>query len=494
MNKPAVRLSLTLKLFLAIAAVSLCSTALVAWQVQHHTAREFDSYVLGQARSILASSLAARYAERGGWDAVAEGADLAWPDGRAWTITAAPWRMMGGGPRHMARPQFGAAVVDEEGKVIVAGPGFGRGQMAPRELLRTREAIIVDGDTVGWVIATTHDPVRAATEQAFLWRVNSALFVASAGAILLSLVLSVLLSRSLTRPVRDLTLATEALAKGELGRQVPVRAQDEVGALARSFNAMSHALARAESLRKQMTADIAHELRTPLSLILGHAEALDDGVLPPTPETMHVIHDEARRLSRLVEDLRTLTLSDAGELPLTMHPTPVAELVERTIASYRAQAQRRDIELHTEIAPDLPEVLADPDRIAQVLGNLLSNALHHTPDGGKITVSAQRENGGAVCLAVQDTGPGIVAEDLERVFERFYRTDRSRARDEGGSGLGLAIARSLVVAHGGRMWAECGAKNGADDAAKDGGAKDGAVEDGATLLFTLPAHQEEEDT
>jgi two-component system, OmpR family, sensor histidine kinase BaeS len=329
-------------------------------------------------------------------------------------------------------------------------------------------------------VATTQDPVRAATEQAFLRRVNHALFIASAGAILLSLMLSVLLSRSLTRPVRDLTVATEALTKGELGHQVPVRSQDEFGALARSFNAMSQALAHAENLRKQMTADIAHELRTPLSLILGHAEALDEGVLPPTPETMHVIHDEARRLSRLVEDLRTLSLSDAGELPLAVRPMSVQELVERTTAAYRAQAQRRDIDLHAEITPDLPEVLADPDRIAQVLGNLLSNALHHTPDGGKITVSAQREKGDAVRLAVQDSGPGIVAEDLERVFERFYRTDRSRARDEGGSGLGLAIARSLVVAHGGRMWAENGACSG-------------GAEQGATLLFTLPAHQEEED-
>jgi hypothetical protein len=159
MNKPAVRLSLALKLFVAIAAVSLCSTALVAWQVQHRTAREFDSYVLDRARSILASSLAARYMERGGWDAVAEGADLAWPDGRVWTIPVAP----GAGPRHMARPQFIAAVVDDSGRVIVAGPGFGRGQMAPRELLRTREAIFVNDTIVGWVLATTKGPRRAAT-------------------------------------------------------------------------------------------------------------------------------------------------------------------------------------------------------------------------------------------------------------------------------------------------------------------------------------------
>ncbi|MBC7235506.1 MAG: HAMP domain-containing protein [Chloroflexi bacterium] len=475
MRLPSIRVSLTIKLFLSLVAVAICTTALVVFQAQQRTAREFDTYVVDRRRNMLTTNLAELYVTYGSWEAVAGAVPSSWIFRGLPAPMPQPWDRRSD-PREPPRAFFYAAVVDEQGNVLLAGPGFEPGQAVERSALRNRHAITVDDTTVGWlVLITGEDPLRSAIDERFLRRVGSSLIMAAGAAGLLALVLSFLLSRSLTRPLRELTAATKALARGDLGHQVPVRSQDELGELARSFNTMSQALARAEHLRKQMTADVAHELRTPLSLILGHAEALDEGVLPATPETMHIIHDEARRLSRLVEDLRTLSLSDAGELRLDLRPVAVEDLATSATTAFYAQAQSHGVILETAIEPDLPPVLADPDRIMQVLSNLLSNALRFTPQHGKIIVSAKRDDAraGFVRLAVQDNGPGIPQEEIESVFERFYRADRSRAREDGGTGLGLAIARSLVETHGGRMWAE----------SQPG--------DGTTVLFTLPIAAEE---
>src|SRR5690606_37734532 len=213
-------------------------------------------------------------------------------------------------------------------------------------------------------------------------------------------------------------------------------------------------------LRRQMTADIAHDLRTPLSLILGHAEALSDGVLPPTPETFDVIHDEARRLNRLVEDLRLLSLAEAGELTLAQRLVPPQSLLERAVVAHAPAAQQKRIALGFDAPSNLPDVLVDPDRMAQVLDNLVGNALRYTPENGRIQLKA-RQVGTAVQLQVEDSGPGMDAAELAHVFDRFYRGDKSRQRHEGGSGLGLAIARSIVGGHNGRIWAESAPGQGA---------------------------------
>jgi signal transduction histidine kinase len=202
-----------------------------------------------------------------------------------------------------------------------------------------------------------------------------------------------------------------------------------------------------------MTADIAHELRTPLTVILGHTEALSEGQLPPDPETFDIIFDETKRLNRLVEDLRTLSLSDAGELHLNLQKISPDELLERGISARKSEAQAKDITLHSESSPGLPDVNVDPDRMAQVLVNLLDNALRYTPSGGTISLSASQIPVG-VQIMVVDSGPGIPPEDLSHVFERFYRADKSRQREQGGTGLGLAITRSLVESQGGRIRVE----------------------------------------
>ena len=287
----------------------------------------------------------------------------------------------------------------------------------------------------------------------FLDRFNRQIFFSGLIALGLALLLAVFLSRTITRPIRELTAATQVTSKGELPQQVPVRSRDELGQLTKSFNRMSADLTRSLNLRRQMTADIAHELRTPISIILGHAEAVHDGVLPASSDTFEIIREEAGRLEHLVDDLRTLSMADAGELKLAIRLYPPEKIIKATQKTYSHQAQQKGISLRTEIAGHLPEIEIDPDRIREVFNNIIENALRYTPTGGNITLSARLIQN-VVDMRVQDSGPGVPAEQLEAIFERFYRTEMSRSRDAGGSGLGFAIAKSIVEKHNGRIWAE----------------------------------------
>jgi signal transduction histidine kinase len=280
-------------------------------------------------------------------------------------------------------------------------------------------------------------------------RIKRAISYSAVGATLAALLLGFLLARTLTHPLHELTAATQAIAKGALGLQVKVRSRDELGTLAISFNRMSADLEHASTLRRQMTADIAHDLRTPLSVILGYTEALRDGKLPCTQDIFDTMYTEAQHLQHLIDDLRTISLADAGELPLTRHPIAPQALLERIAAMYRAQSQTQRIRLVTNTAANTPDVDVDPERMAQVLGNLMGNALRYTPAGGTITLTAE-PCAGSVQIKVQDTGSGIAPTDLPSIFDRFYRADPSR-QQEGSSGLGLAIAKSIVEAHGGSI-------------------------------------------
>jgi len=202
-----------------------------------------------------------------------------------------------------------------------------------------------------------------------------------------------------------------------------------------------------------MTADIAHDLRTPLTVISGYTESLRDGVLKPTPARFETMYNKVQQLKRLVEDLRTLSLADAGELALNREPVSPWTLLEQSAAAYQHLAERQNISLQVRTGPQLPEINADPERMAQVFGNLVGNALRYTPDGGRIVLSAQRR-ARAVHLNVQDNGKGIAPDDLPHVFDRFYRGDTSRQQQNGESGLGLAIAKAIVEMHGGEISVE----------------------------------------
>jgi signal transduction histidine kinase len=240
---------------------------------------------------------------------------------------------------------------------------------------------------------------------------------------------------------------------GVIEQRVPVSANDELGELVVAFNQMSAEVARANLARRQMTADIAHELNSPLSVLTGYLESMRDGVLPPTPERFQTMYAEAIRLQRLIGDLRLLSLADAGELSLHRQNLPPCQLLDSVAAAFIPRAQQQGIELRVRCSDTLPDVSIDGERMHQVLGNLVGNALRFTPVGGSITLVAQRL-GDSVQIEVQDTGSGIAPDALPHIFQRLYQADRSRHEHSGGSGLGLAIARAIVDMHGGQINAE----------------------------------------
>jgi signal transduction histidine kinase len=304
------------------------------------------------------------------------------------------------------------------------------------------------------------------SEHDFLGSVRRSLLWAALGAGGIAVVLSLVLSRQLTAPLRSLRNAAHRIADGDLSQRVGVKGDDDVAELSASFNLMAASLDRNERLRRELTADIAHELRTPLSVIQGTLEAILDGVAQPDAQTIASIHQETLLLNRLVTDLRDLSLAEAGQLKLQHEPTDLAELLRQTAARWYAEAEEKGVALEVQAA-EMPPASVDADRVAQVVANLLSNALRHTPSGGTIvlslapsTIEAQGKAAPAALLSVSDTGCGINAEDLPRVFDRFYRVDRSRSRTSGGSGIGLAIVKYLVEAHGGRAWAQSELNNG----------------------------------
>jgi signal transduction histidine kinase len=266
-----------------------------------------------------------------------------------------------------------------------------------------------------------------------------------------ALVAGLALSRVISRPVVKLTEATRAVARGDLGVRVTGQYFGELGELAASFNQMTGELARADKLRRNLTADVAHELRTPLSVIRGKIEGVLDGVYPATPEHLEPILEETKLLAHLVEDLRLLALAEAGQLTLEKQAVDMGDLLRDAQVNFGPQADDRGVTLTLDLPAELPQVVADRRRISQVVGNLLTNALRHTPQGGCVTLSATAAGRGVVEMTVADTGVGIPPEDLPFIFERFWRGEKSRSRAGGGSGLGLAIAKHLVEMHGGAI-------------------------------------------
>jgi signal transduction histidine kinase len=271
-------------------------------------------------------------------------------------------------------------------------------------------------------------------------------------AVVIALVLTFFLSRRILAPVKALTSAARRIGRGDFSQRVESKDKSELGELAQSFNTMASDLERAEKLRQDMVADIAHELRTPLSNLRGYLEALRDGVIKPDAKTIRSLGEEAALLSRLVDDLQELSLAEAGKLKLDRQPEDITKLIGQTLAAVRGQATTKGISLETEL-PELPAVNVDSHRISQVLRNLLENAIAHTAKGGVITVTAKKR-GKWVEVSVTDNGEGIPAKDLPNIFERFYRVDKSRARATGGTGLGLTIAKRLVEAHSGKIKAQ----------------------------------------
>ncbi len=363
------------------------------------------------------------------------------------------------GERTVLADREGQIVADSANKLI--GQAVAQDWADPVALIRQRGALV--GAVYVDPLGLADDPQR----EAFLAAINRALLLAAVVAGLAAVLLTAGLSRRILGPVSTLTAAARRMERGDLSQRVEVQSNDEIGELARAFNAMADGLTRLEDLRRSMVSDVAHELRTPLSNIRGYLEALQDGIVEPKREVIDSLHEEAMLLNRLVDDLQELALAEAGRLKLERQPVAPADLVNRAMEAARAQAAAGGITLQVDLPADLSLVDVDPQRIGQVLGNLLSNALTHTPPGGEVVVVAQARES-EVELSVSDTGEGILPEHLPFIFERFYRADKSRSRATGGTGLGLAIARQLVEAHGGRIEVES------------------EVGQGAVFTFTLP--------
>lgn len=269
----------------------------------------------------------------------------------------------------------------------------------------------------------------------------------------IALVIARWVARGMTQPLRDMAQAARRMETGDYSQRVYTSSRDEVGQLAQAFNRMSAELDQLERLRRDLVANVSHELKTPISALRAHLENLLDGVERPDPETLQVMLAQSERLGRLVDQLLDLSRLESGDVPLHREEVALAPLVSEVLSEIEVAGAGRGVELDGAVPEDLPAVFADRERIHQVLFNLLDNAVRFTPSGGRVTVSADGHNG-SVDVHVADTGPGIPPEHLPRLFERFYRADLARSQKDGGTGIGLAIARSVVEAHGGRIWAD----------------------------------------
>lgn len=457
---------LWIKLALAFALLAAISVGLVSFIINQSITNEFVTYVQGGEVyhfRMAANTLASFYSRARSWDGVnviLAGLQQS-PEDRLWLADSR-----------------GAIVADTANKTV--------GQDASTLTLGSQFPVVSGGRQVGtlYVLSPLGGPGRMGQgqglgsgrgagggmgpgsggggsspapvevlEERFLAAANRSVWITALAALAGAVVLSMLLARQITGPISALRRGVQGIAAGDFAGRVQIKSKDEVGDLAASFNTMAEALERNELVRRHMVADIAHELKTPLTVIEGTANALLDGVFPQTSENILIIRDQSRSLAKLVNDLRELSLAESGRLKLERKATNVGELVEQVSRASEATVRRHGLGLDTKVESSLPLVSLDPARVSQVLQNLLSNAIQHTAPGGKVGIEARLE-GQQLLLSVSDTGEGIPAVDLPFIFDRFYRTDKSRARFSGGSGLGLAIVKQLVEAHGGRVWAE----------------------------------------
>ncbi len=444
---PHWRKGLFFRLMGAFALVIVVGTAIVYVIANQSTANEFQLFMFrGQmvATQDVANQLADYYRSRGSWQGVEAvlSRDANSASG-----------MMGGGM--MGQDTMGGTHLwlgDARGVIVASSDGTRVGSALSSAERANTAPIRVNGQTVGMLAADSGMMASVAdpASQAFLNQVNRSLLLAGLVAGLIALMLGFVLFRQITAPLNALAVASNKIAAGDLKARAVVRGEDEIAQVGRAFNAMADNLARSETARRNMLADVAHELRNPIGVIQSHLEAMLDGVFSTTPDQIASLHDETMLLARLVDDLRDLALADAGQLSLTRQKTDLRALANKTVEAFRVQAAENQIALTSDLATSLPSLNLDAQRIEQVLRNLIGNALRYTPAGGRVTVRLLKEEK-AARAEVSDTGPGIPPEALPLVFERFWRGDKSRSRAQGGAGLGLAVAKQWVEGHGGQI-------------------------------------------
>lgn len=453
------RKTLYWKLTLAFVLVAFSATAMAAIFVRFTTNDSLAQFIIDQQRSNMIQSLGNYYTAHGSWD----GVEISWEDLQRQTIptpnTTSPTKVPGPQPEpdkpyteRFHRNLFGLA--NPDGVVIVSvDPDYPVGSHLPPDQFSSSTVIDVNGKNVGTILTAKHISRFSPEEGLFLERTNQALLLSIATGLLVAIFIGFFLARTLTQPLRELTRAARNIAEGHLEQEVKVTSKDEIGQLAEAFNQMSQEVARVNASRRQMTADIAHDLRTPLTVIAGYIESMQEGVLQPTPERFALIYKEIERLQNLVGDLRMLSQADSGDL--TLHPQEILPnmLLNQAAALFQHHAARQSVTISVDAEEGLPGIMIDEARMMQVMDNLISNALRYTPENGKITLGGSLVDG-KVELSVRDTGSGIAADELPLIFDRFHRADKSRHTDDGESGLGLAIVKALVESQGGTVWAE----------------------------------------
>ena len=449
-------MSMRLRLILSFVLVVLVAITTVAVIARQNTAREVSAFMFRGGMSStggIAGQLEAYYQQYGSWEGVES------------LLTNAHGRWGAGGQGMGSGMMMGQRLrlADADGIILADSSGAAPTGSLSRAERQSAVSLQVGGKIVGYLVAEGGMGYTPSDETFLLGRVTQAALTAGLIAGGLALLLALFLAYRLLRPINELRHAAERLGQGDLNQRVPLYGDDELASLGRTFNHMAASLQRAEESRRAMTADIAHELRNPLAVQRANLEAMQDGVYPLTPENLQPVLEQNLLLTRMVDDLRTLALAESGQLQLERIPTDLGALVNRLVDRFRPQAAQQNVELvyaPNQAQTAAPLLLLDAQRIEQIMNNLLSNALRHTPNGGRIHLQMQQLPQ-RVELTVHDSGPGIPAEALPQIFERFYRADRSRSRSEGGSGLGLAIARQLAEAHGGALSAANHSQGGA---------------------------------
>lgn len=443
--------SIRTKLTLSYLAIALLTAVLIYVLIRVTSDGRLRSLVLEQQIAEIQEEVATFYEAQGSWDGFSE---------YFRTLHPPPRRPQNGASNHPPpRPKGMHGVADVNGRLFVGTELYAGGEIVPTDVLAEAIPVIVANETVAYIVPDDESGISlAAEEQIYLQRTNEVLIVAGGAAVAAALLMGLGLARMFIQPINHLTSASKAMAAGDLEQRVPITANDELGELATSFNKMSADLAAATRQRRQLTADIAHDLSTPLQVISGYIEAGQDGSLPLTPKRLEKIATEIDHLSRLVEDLDLLAQTDTHTLRLQLEPINPASFLEHVVESFSPLANAESVNIRSQVSPKLPTIQADYNRLMQVMGNLVTNALRYTPVGGDIVISAESHQN-EVLLRVTDTGAGISAADLPFIFDRFYRADTSRT--EGGKmGLGLAISKALVEAMGGQISARSATAKG----------------------------------
>ncbi|OAI50816.1 histidine kinase [Betaproteobacteria bacterium SCGC AG-212-J23] len=417
---------ITFKLFLAILAASAVAAAAMAIATRYSFQSGFFGYlsrIESQNLEALAARLGDEYRKSGDWSFLAG-------DYAHLRTLATP-----------AQPVQRLALLDAERRTVVGNPDLGsEASMRP---------VLVDDRVVGWIARSPYRRLSTGADLAFQQEQLRASWIIAALALALAALVALVLARIFLQPLKRVATATHRLAAGDYSTRVAVTSRDELGRLAEDFNRLAQALERNEELRRRFMADVSHELRTPLAVLRAALEALEDGVRPLTRESVAALQGEVAALGKLVEDLYQLALADVGALSYRKERSDVADVLEQAVEPFAARLAERGLGLESRFEPGL-NVMADTNRLAQAFRNLLENSARYTDAGGKVRVTARR-NGAGVKIDFEDSSPGVPADALPRLFERFYRVEGSRSRANGGAGLGLAIVRSVVEAHGGAV-------------------------------------------